>query len=806
MIADAALRDDLLAPGFLTPPLVSVIPARAGHVTGQVPCPDGSPRALWNRSQGGVAVGPDQPADAVHQAGLERSLGRIFAVFMMLMVVVFWSSTATLAGQRPASVAANLLLSVLLIGQALRAVSRRPSQRGLGLMVAATGLLLLISRGLAVPGSPFLESDAALVMPVGTAWAMWSARFLLPVPVLVVVLASWTWNPRVDLAAELTVSALAVIACASWAARLLRAGARRADAEAEVLSRRMAVADAALAAEEAERRAANAVHDDVLSVLRAVSLADQSLSWSVVVSKAQGAMNALARQVLRAGYGLEDLGSALRRQAVEAAAGGLDVRCDIGGDLDVPAPAVEALSAAAGEALRNAAAHSGAGHAVLTARGSQADVVTVTIADEGTGFDQARVDPARSGLRNSVRARLSDVGGRAEIISALGQGTSVVLTWEPPQAASAPVDDPLAWARRMAPSPRLIFAGFMLPILLIGLASLCLRWQDMRWQAAAVAVFLASVGVAALCARYLSQVRMTPAITWGLAAANTILVAVGSLAVAPGTTDSFAYWVGTGGGIAIAAIYFVRGPAAGLTALALDLAALTAGLLVTGPDISAGVWVAILTSPVLAAAVAAAMLAAFRNVSSRTEAQLAEYRDRMRLHARAEAISRVDNAALENARRVAGPVLERVASGLPPDPALRMGAMLADATLRDELLAPGFLAPDLAERVRAARTAGVRVTVDVARLGDAVLPEAARRLLDAALTDLAAYDAVTLKVHPPAEESPALLALRVRGQRSDHAALRRCAEESGALVSDLGDHELLIRLQSAAEPAAEPVT
>jgi len=226
------------------------------------------------------------------------------------------------------------------------------------------------------------------------------------------------------------------------------------------------------------------------------------------------------------------------------------------------------------------------------------------------------------------------------------------------------------------------------------------------------------------------------------------------------------------------------------------------------------VWVAILTSPVLAAGVAAAMLAASRNVSGRTESRLAEYRERVRLHARAEAISRVDNAALENARRVAGPVLERVASGQPPDPALQMSAVLADATLRDELLAPGFLAPALAERVRAARIGGVHVTVDVARLGDAVLPETARRLLAAAMAGLVAGDGVTLKVYPPGEGSPALLVLHVRGQQPDHAALRRCAEESGALVSDRGDHELLIRLQpatepaeeSAAAPAAEPAT
>jgi hypothetical protein len=135
-----------------------------------------------------------------------------------------------------------------------------------------------------------------------------------------------------------------------------------------------------------------------------------------------------------------------------------------------------------------------------------------------------------------------------------------------------------------------------------------------------------------------------------------------------------------------------------------------------------------------------------------------------------------------------------------------MSAVLADATLLDELLAPGFLTPALADRVRAARTVGVHVTVDVARLGDAVLPETARRLLDGALTGLAAGDVVTLKVHPPAEGSPALLVLRVCGQRSDHAALRQCTEESGALVSDLGDHELLIRLQPATEPATEPAT
>ena len=87
-----------------------------------------------------------------------------------------------------------------------------------------------------------------------------------------------------------------------------------------------------------------------------------------------------------------------------------------------------------------------------------------------------------------------------------------------------------------------------------------LRLHDMRWQAAAAAVFLGFVVVAALCARYLSQVRMTRSAAVSLVAANTFLAVVGSLAVAPGTTDSFAYGVATESSIIIAAVYFVRGP------------------------------------------------------------------------------------------------------------------------------------------------------------------------------------------------------------------------------------------------------
>jgi hypothetical protein len=134
---------------------------------------------------------PAQPADGAHQATLERVFGRIFAVFMALMMVVFWSSSATLAGNRPGGMAADVLLSALLAGQTLRALRRLPSQRDLWLMVAATGALLLVSRVLAVPGSPFLGSNSdVLVIRVAAGWAVWSGMFVVPVPVLLVILAT----------------------------------------------------------------------------------------------------------------------------------------------------------------------------------------------------------------------------------------------------------------------------------------------------------------------------------------------------------------------------------------------------------------------------------------------------------------------------------------------------------------------------------------------------------------------------------------------------------------------------------------
>lgn len=748
---------------------------------------------------------PDEAVGRVHQAALERAFARIFAVVAVLYVLDFWLSAAAVTGQTPGSVVADALLSLLLTWLAAKALRRPPSHLDVYLLAAATAGLMFATRALAVPGSPFVGQAAYVLGVAGaTVWAVWAHRFVVPVPILLIVLSTGAWKSHDGLAVEQTVVALATVTLAGVAARLMRAAARHADEDADRLSRRLASQDAALASEEAERRAANAVHDDVLSVLRAVAVDSQPLPLSILAAKAQLAQSALARQVLAGSRGFTSLGPALRRQALGFAPD-LAVACRIDGDLGVPAAAAEALSGAVGEALRNAATYAGVRDVTVTARDDGPDGVEVTVHDDGVGFDPAKVEPVSTGLRNSVLRRMQDAGGTAEVISVPGAGTTIVLTWQPPELSAAEAVDPLSWARRVAPSPGLVFLGFMLPILLSSLVLLCLRWHDMRWQPAPVAVFLGMLGLAVLCARYLSQVRMGRGDAAGLAAANTVLAAAGALVVAPGTTDAFAYWVAGDTGIVVAAVYFIRGPIPGLTTLAADLAAMLAGLLVTGRAIAAGAWLGILTSPVIGAGLAVGFLAAFRSLSRYTESQLAESDQRLRLQARTEAMSRVDSAALENARRVAGPVLDRVASGQAADANLRTAAALANATLRDDLLAPGFLTTGLAERLRAARTAGADVTVDIPRQDDAALAETARELLAAALVDLDPGDDVTLQVHPAAEGHPALLLLRVRGARSSHAALRSSADKRGALVNDLGGNELLLRLQPTPERIAIPV-
>jgi signal transduction histidine kinase len=121
----------------------------------------------------------------------------------------------------------------------------------------------------------------------------------------------------------------------------------------------------------------------------------------------------------------EGLVAALAKQAAALGARqGLVIEVD-GPEAPLPiGPEVEAQLYRLGqEALANVGKHARASRARVRIAAADA-VVSVEVADDGRGFDPAAVGPEHFGLR-SMRGRIADLGGRLEVTSAPGRGTTL---------------------------------------------------------------------------------------------------------------------------------------------------------------------------------------------------------------------------------------------------------------------------------------------------------------------------------------------------------------------------------------------
>ncbi|MEU6573036.1 DUF5931 domain-containing protein [Streptomyces sp. NPDC046805] len=102
-----------------------------------------------------------------------------------------------------------------------------------------------------------------------------------------------------------------------------------------------------------------------------------------------------------------------------------------GAPVPLPPRAAKELAAAVGAALDNVRRHAGEGARAWILIEDEPGKVVVTVRDDGPGIPEGRLAQAegegRLGVALSIRGRLRELGGSAELLSVPGQGTEVEL-------------------------------------------------------------------------------------------------------------------------------------------------------------------------------------------------------------------------------------------------------------------------------------------------------------------------------------------------------------------------------------------
>lgn len=306
-------------------------------------------------------------------------------------------------------------------------VARRGLAWPLVLTDAAVIMTIVAAQRYVVPG-PFIADGTTWMLPLASTAVYIPQLALSPwlsLPTAGAVTAVYVLTvPRPGDAGFLIVQALVTAALMT----LVRRGGRSADAVIGGYLRAGQAARAEAARRADEREQYRRVHDTALSTLTMV--ASGAFSGPLATLRAQAVHDLQVLQALPGGLaaGPGPAASLRDRLLTEAAqAGPLDVT--VSGTTASPPPEVGTeISRCVGEALRNVARHAGTGRADVSVRDA-GDGLVVEVSDQGRGFDPQLVAASRRGIRESIRGRMEAVGGGAEVISAPGEGTQVILRW-----------------------------------------------------------------------------------------------------------------------------------------------------------------------------------------------------------------------------------------------------------------------------------------------------------------------------------------------------------------------------------------
>ena len=513
----------------------------------------------------------------------------------------------------------------------------------------------------------------------------------------------------------------------------------------------------------ARRRTDNFIHDHILSVLKVIPT--ESTETAQLRAGAREALADLstAADEPDAPARPSELLTALTRRL--RAIGGDDVViCDsITQDLDLPPEAARALIDAAAEALRNSLAHAAGpdqeGRIARTAiLRSDADGITITVSDDGRGFDPEHTGTIRHGVSGSIIARMRDAGGEARIDSSPGAGTTVTLSWSARTATTTTGTSPLSLASCLeTPEAQTIVVCIFILYVLITLLEV--RAGSYRHLAPVIAGLLA-IGLSALALLKRRPGYSLPARTAALVAAaaggaDALIIFQIDFAGWP----SYTSWCIGASSVLCCGLIVRERPRQAWAGLLLIITVIGVWTLITGRNpitifaLGSGQF-----STLLIWHSTARISIAITARTAASEAAGAEIIARRRAHQESEVLMR---QAMTSVRRRVGPLLTAIAEGAPITAGMRTRARMLEVELRDERRAPFFTDTRVIESARAARTRGIDVILlDDRGTGDDLTHEAQKAVIDRAsqALDDARAGQVVIRLLPP-HQRPGLLSI-----------------------------------------------
>ncbi|MER5976471.1 DUF5931 domain-containing protein [Streptomyces sp. NPDC001857] len=391
--------------------------------------------------------------EAVMRMSVELPLWRALTAYRVLTMLYALGLFATAYGEfvRPGiAVGYYALLSVWTLATLPRVQNAAACTKpflGVDLAIALTGILLtpladthqrIVEGGPTLPSIWTAGSVLAFAVKGGWRWAVFAST---PVAVANLVERGAPAHDTVHNVILVWVAAIAI----GYVVEVARASER-------TLARALEIE----AATRERERLARDIHDSVLQVLAMVQRRGAVIGGEAAeLGRMAGEQEVALRTLVSGGLvpvsrvSEDEAEGAVVRIVDEPAAdedtGPVDLRtllapfaaarvalAEPGAPVLLAPPAAREVAAAVGAALDNVRRHAGPDARAWILVEDEPGQVIVTVRDDGPGIPEGRLAQAegegRLGVAQSIRGRLRDLGGSAELISTPGQGTEVELT------------------------------------------------------------------------------------------------------------------------------------------------------------------------------------------------------------------------------------------------------------------------------------------------------------------------------------------------------------------------------------------